>query len=34
MDEFGQLLGRMDLPIQLSAFLFYLEIIMLCLGDA
>ena len=34
LEEFGQLLGRMDMPMQLSAIQFYQEKIMLSLAEA
>lgn len=34
LEEFGQLLGRMDMPMQLSAIRFYQEKIMLSLAEA
>ena len=34
LKEFGQLLGRMDMPMQLSAIQFYQEKIMLSLAEA
>ena len=34
LEEFGQLLGRMDMPMQLSAIQFYQEKIALSLAEA
>ena len=34
LEEFGQLLGRMDMPMQLSAIQFYQEKIMISLAEA